>query len=66
MHAVCWVALGWEAICDESCMHLGQRRYDMQHEMLTQRAIFCHCANTKRGTLGQHFVTHVVPPLHLG
>ena len=24
---------------------------------------FCHRANTKSGTLSQHFVTHVVPPL---
>ena len=37
----------------------------MRHEMLTQRALFCHHANTKRGTLTQHFVTHVVPPLTL-
>ena len=37
----------------------------MRHEMLTQRALFCHRANTKRGTLSQHFVTHVVPPLSL-
>ena len=37
-----------------------QRRYD---KMLTQRALFCHHANTKPGTLSQHFVTHVVPPL---
>ena len=35
----------------------------MRHEMLTQRALFCHRANTKRGTLTQHFVTHVAPPL---
>ena len=28
-----------------------------RHEMLTQRALFCHRANTKRGTLSQHFVT---------
>ena len=35
-------------------------------EMLTQRALFCHHANTKRGTLSQHFVTHVIPPLWLG
>ena len=35
----------------------------MRHEMLTQRALFCHRANTKRGTLSQHFVTRVVPPL---
>ena len=33
----------------------------MRHEMLTQRALFCHHANTKPGTLSQHFVTHVVP-----
>ena len=32
----------------------------MRHEMLTQRALFCHRANIKRGT---HFVTHVIPPL---
>ena len=38
----------------------------MRHEMLTQRALFCHRANTKRGTLTQHFVTHVVPPLDKG
>ena len=37
----------------------------MRHEMMTQRALFCHRANTKRGTLSQHFVTHVVPPLVL-
>ena len=37
----------------------------MRHEMLTQRALFCHPTNTKRGTLSQHFVTHVVPPLVL-
>ena len=35
----------------------------MRHEMLTQRALLCYRANTKRGTLSQHFVTHVVPPL---
>ena len=35
----------------------------MRHEMLSQRAFFCHRTNTKRGTLSQHFVTHVVPPL---
>ena len=32
----------------------------MRHEMLTQRALFCHRANTKRGTLSQHFMMHVV------
>jgi hypothetical protein len=37
-----------------------QRRYDMRHEMLTQRALFC-MAN--RVTLSQHFMAHVVPPL---
>ena len=35
----------------------------MRHEMLTQRALFCHHVNIKRGTLSQHFMTHVVPPL---
>ena len=35
----------------------------MRHEMLTQRALFYHHANTKTGTLSQHFVPHVVPPL---
>ena len=38
----------------------------MRHEMLTQRALFCHRANAKRGTLSQHFVMHVVPPLPHG
>ena len=48
-----------------SRLHVGssQRRYDMRHEMLTQCALFFHHVNTKRGTLSQHFVTHVVPPL---
>ena len=41
----------------------AQRRYDMRHEMLTQRAPFCIGAMAKKGTLSQHFVTHVVPPL---
>ena len=35
----------------------------MRHEMLTQRACFCIGAMAKKGTLSQHFVTHVVPPL---
>ena len=34
------------------------RRYDMRHEMLTQRALFCHRANTKRGSLSQYFVKY--------
>ena len=50
----------------ETKVTLGQRRYDMRHEMLTQRAPFCIGAMAKRGTLSQHFVTHVVPPLTLG
>ena len=50
----------------------------MRHEMLTQRALFCHrhemltqrapfCIGmvAKKGTLSQHFVTHVVPPLEV-
>ena len=44
----------------------GQRRYDMRHEMLSQRAPFCIGAMAKKGTLSQHFVTHVVPPLVRG
>ena len=35
----------------------------MRHEMLTRRAPFCIGAMAKKGTLSQHFVTHVVPPL---
>ena len=35
----------------------------MRHEMLTQRAPFCIGAVAKKGTLSQHFVKHVVPPL---
>jgi hypothetical protein len=31
----------------------------MRHEMLTQRSPYCH----SKGTLSQHFVMHVVPPL---
>ena len=41
----------------------SQRRYDMRHEMLTQRALFCIESNTKKGALSQQFVTHVAPPL---
>ena len=39
----------------------GQRSYDMCHEMLTQHARFCIGAMAKKGTLSQHFVTHVIP-----
>ena len=36
----------------------------MCHELLTQRALFCIGVKCKKkGTLSQHFVTHVVPPL---
>ena len=35
----------------------------MRHKMLTERAPFCIGAMGKKGTLSQHFVTHVVPPL---
>ena len=38
----------------------------MRHEMLTQRAPFCIGVMAKKGTLSQHFVTHVVPPLGSG
>ena len=44
----------------------GQRRYDLRHEMLTQRAFFCIDSNTKKGTLSQQFMTHVAPPLVKG
>ena len=37
----------------------------MRHEILTQRARFCIGVMAKKGTLSQHFVTHVVPPLHV-
>jgi hypothetical protein len=47
--------LGGTAVC--------QRRYDMRHEMLTQRALFCIDVMAKRVMLSQHFVTRVVPPL---
>ena len=36
----------------------------MRHEMLTQRDPFCIGAMAKKGTLSQHFVTRVVPPLN--
>ena len=35
----------------------------MRHEMLTQRARFCIGVMAKKGTLSQHFVTHVVGSL---
>ena len=38
----------------------------MRHELLTQRALFCIGVNSKKGTLSQHFVTHVIPPLTEG
>ena len=37
----------------------------MRHELLTQCAIFCIGVNAK-GTLSQHFVTHVIPLLAEG
>ena len=46
--------LGW--------LSCTQRRYDMRHEMWTQRALF-PSRQYKKGTLSQHFMTHVVPPL---
>ena len=51
---------------DSSSIHSSdcQRRYDMRHEMPTQRAPFCIGAPmATKGMLSQHFVTHVVPPL---
>ena len=41
----------------------SQRRCNMRHELLTQRALFLYWSQYKKGTLSQHFVTHVVPPL---
>ena len=35
----------------------------MRHELLTQRALSCIGVNARKGTLSQHFVTHVIPPL---
>ena len=35
----------------------------MRHKMLTQRPRFCIGVMAKKGTLSQHFMTHVVPPL---
>jgi hypothetical protein len=51
-------------MCTERTI-LVQRRYDMRHEMLTQRALFCIDVMAKRVTLSQHFMAHVVPPLIL-
>jgi hypothetical protein len=48
----------WDVVHDATL-----RRYDMCHEMLTQRALFCIDVMAKRVTLSQHFVTCVVPPL---
>lgn len=42
---------------------MSQRRYDMCHEMLTRCAHLYIVTNTKSGTLSQHFVACVVPPL---
>ena len=40
-------------------LDVTQRRCDMRHELLTQRAL-CIGVNAKKGTLSQHFVAHVV------
>ena len=37
-----------------------ERRYDMRHELLTQRAL---TPIQKKGMLSQQFVMHVAPPL---
>ena len=45
-------------------MGVAQRRCDVRHELLTQRALFFVLESMqKKGTLSQHFVMHVVPPL---
>ena len=33
------------------------------HELLTQHALFSIGVDAKKGTLSQHFMTHIVPPL---
>ena len=40
-----------------------QRRCDMRHELLTQRAFFVLESMQKKWHADQHFVTRVVPPL---
>ena len=47
------------------CPTILQRRCDMHHELLTQQALFCIGVDARKGTLSQHFVTHVVPPLKI-
>ena len=40
-----------------------QRRYDTRYKKLTQHYPFCIARDGKKGTLSQHFVMHVAPPL---
>ena len=64
MHILCiWNDKRFARVVSKVNIVNGQRRYDMRHEMLTQRAHFCIGAMAKKGTLSQHFMTHVVPPL---
>ena len=35
----------------------------MHHKLLTQRALFCIGVDAKKGTLSQHFMMHVTPPM---
>ena len=37
---------------------------EVRHALRNAQHFFCHHAQYKKGTLSQHFVTHVVPPLH--
>ena len=52
-----------QGFCMPSSILQTCRRCDMRHELLTQCALFCIGVNAKKGTLSQHFVMHVVPPL---
>ena len=44
----------------------GQRRCEMPSPIVDSACPFCIGVNAKKGTLSQHFVMHVVPPLGEG
>ena len=50
-------------VFSRTLMLVTQKKYDMRHKMLTQRALFVLAQWQKKGMLSQHFMTHVVPPL---
>ena len=56
---------GWERAPQYNRLGPEEVRH-MRHELLTQCGLFCIGVNAKKGTLSQHFVTHVVPPLVSG